>query len=158
MLMWNNGSWEHRAFWGANFITYGVNGTAGRRYVGTLPTAGQWVRLEVPASQMGLEGGTVKGMAFYAVGGRATWDKAGKSSQSSPPPTLPIVAVSATDGNALAPPPRLEIVERHVIHAGNDQGRPFILLFKTELHVFERQALAVADIKSGCGPRTKTAW
>jgi YD repeat-containing protein len=79
MLQWNDGSgWEHRAYWGANNITWGTNGTASRRYMGPLPQAGGWVRLEVPASAVGLEGKTVNGMAFTLYDGRATWDKAGK--------------------------------------------------------------------------------
>jgi hypothetical protein len=49
MLGWYNGSWEHRAYWGANRFTYGVDGTASRRPMGPLPPTGQWVRLEVPA-------------------------------------------------------------------------------------------------------------
>src|SRR5207237_6507167 len=54
MLQWNDGTWEHRAYWGANKLTYGTDGTASRFYVGTLPAAGQWARLEVPASRVGL--------------------------------------------------------------------------------------------------------
>ncbi|HEX7958118.1 MAG TPA: LamG-like jellyroll fold domain-containing protein, partial [Pyrinomonadaceae bacterium] len=79
MLQWNDGSWEHRAFWGADQIGWGTAGTNSRRYMGALPAAGQWVRLEVPASQVGLEGATLNGMAFTLYGGRATWDKAGKA-------------------------------------------------------------------------------
>ena len=78
MLQWNDGSWEHRAFWGANNILNGVDGTVSRFFVGPLPAAGQWVRLEVPASSVGLEGSTVKGLAFTLFNGRATWDAAGK--------------------------------------------------------------------------------
>src|SRR5262249_19193520 len=74
MLQWNDGSWEHRAFWGADNIDYGTSGTAGRAYMGGLPTAGQWVLLQVPASQVGLEGSTVSGMAFSQYYGSATWD------------------------------------------------------------------------------------
>jgi hypothetical protein len=79
MLQWNDGTWEHRAFWGANNIPWGTNGTDSRRFMGALPAAGQWVRLEVPASQVGLEGRMVNGIAFTLYGGRATWDHAGKS-------------------------------------------------------------------------------
>jgi hypothetical protein len=79
VLQWNDGSWEHRAYWGANLITYwGVDGTNSRRYMGPLPAAGQWVRLSVPAALVGLEGQTLNGMAFGLYGGRATWDYAGK--------------------------------------------------------------------------------
>ncbi|MBA2341545.1 MAG: hypothetical protein H0V88_14255, partial [Pyrinomonadaceae bacterium] len=42
------------------------------------PAAGQWVRLEVAANLVGLEGKTLNGMAFTLFGGRATWDAAGK--------------------------------------------------------------------------------
>ena len=79
MLQWNDGTWEHRAYWGANDVTYGTDGTTGRHYMGALPAAGQWVRLQVPASQVALEGSTLKGMAFTLYNGRATWDYVGKS-------------------------------------------------------------------------------
>jgi len=81
MLQWaEGGSWEHRAYWGANNLPWGVDGTNSRRYMGPLPAAGSWVKLEVPASLVGLEGYTLHGMAFSLWGGRATWDRAGKSS------------------------------------------------------------------------------
>ena len=83
MLQWNDGTWEHRAYWGANLISWGTNGTASRRYMGALPAVGQWVRLEVPAAQVGLEARTLNGMAFTLYGGRATWDSAGKVSGAS---------------------------------------------------------------------------
>jgi len=81
MLQWNDGNWEHRAYWGADLTTYwGVDGTVSSRYMGALPAKGQWVRLTVPAAQVGLEGRTLNGMAFTLVDGRATWDRAGKHS------------------------------------------------------------------------------
>lgn len=49
MLKWYDGTWEHRACWGANNPLYGTDGSNSRGYMGTLPTAGQWMRLEVPA-------------------------------------------------------------------------------------------------------------
>lgn len=82
MLQWCDGpgGWEHRAYWGQNLIPWGAEGTDSRRYMGGLPPAGRWVRLEVPAEQVGLEGRTLHGMAFTLHGGRATWDRAGKVS------------------------------------------------------------------------------
>jgi hypothetical protein len=71
MLQWNDGTWNHRAYWGANLLDYGFDGTATRRYVGPLPAAGQWVQLKVPASQVNLEGSTVSGMAFALYNGTA---------------------------------------------------------------------------------------
>jgi len=80
MLQWNDGTWEHRAYWGANLINWGNDASASRRYMGALPALGRWVRLEVPAALVGLEGRTLNGMAFTLYNGRATWDRAGKTS------------------------------------------------------------------------------
>jgi YD repeat-containing protein len=79
MLQWNSDEegWNHRAYWGADQIGWGTNGTGSRRYMGGLPAAGGWVRLEVPASLVGLEGKALNGMAFTLYGGRASWDRAG---------------------------------------------------------------------------------
>ncbi|HET7623907.1 MAG TPA: glycoside hydrolase family 9 protein, partial [Verrucomicrobiae bacterium] len=90
MLQWSDGSWEHRAYWGANNLNYGTDGTPGRHYMGPLPSAGKWVRLEVPASQVALEGSTVRGMAFTLFNGRATWDATGKSASSGTPTNPPV--------------------------------------------------------------------
>ena len=80
MLQWSDGySWEHRAFWGANLILNGTDSTASRYYMGPLPPAGQWVRLEVPASLVGLENVTLSGMSFTLSDGQAAWDATGKS-------------------------------------------------------------------------------
>jgi PKD repeat protein len=78
MLQWYDGSWNHRAYWGANLISWGSGGGNGGRYMGPLPVVGQWVRLQVAASLVGLEGRSVSGMAFTLYDGRATWDYAGK--------------------------------------------------------------------------------
>ena len=37
MLQWNDGSWEHRAYWGADLIGWGTDGTVSRVYMGPLP-------------------------------------------------------------------------------------------------------------------------
>ena len=86
MLQWLTYEWDHRAYWGANNVTWGIDGTNSRRFMGALPPVGQWVRLEVPASQVGLEGKSIKGMAFTLYGGKATWDRSGKASAMTPSP------------------------------------------------------------------------
>jgi hypothetical protein len=109
MLQWGDGdSWEHRAYWGANSLSFGVNGTASRRFMGPLPPAGRWVRLEVAASLVGLEGIAPGGMSFTLFNGRATWDKTGivYPAPSSPPPppvdtTPPTVAITSPSNGAL---------------------------------------------------------
>jgi len=91
MLQWNDGNgWEHRAYWGANRINWGADGTNSRRFMGPLPKAGQWVRLEVSANLLGLEGSTLNGMAFTLDAGRATFDLTGKAiADAAPPPVTP---------------------------------------------------------------------
>ena len=78
MLQWYDGSWEHRAYWGASLISWANGGGFGGRNMGALPPTGQWVRLDVPAALVGLEGRMVNGVAFTLYDGRATWDYTGK--------------------------------------------------------------------------------
>lgn len=80
LIQWNDGTWDHRAYWGTNLIGFPGDGTERQRYMGPLPPAGQWVRLEVPASLVGLENQTVRGFAFALFNGRATFDAVGKIS------------------------------------------------------------------------------
>ena len=80
MLQWNDGNWEHRAFWGEDKINFGGIGkdTPAHKPMGALPATGEWVRLEVTPSDVGLEPGSVlNGMAFVQHGGTAYWDVAG---------------------------------------------------------------------------------
>jgi hypothetical protein len=80
MLEWYDGtSWAHCAYWGKDTIDWGEE-TKNRQYMGPLPSAGKWVRLEVAAGQVGLENRTISGMTFALHGGRATWDRVGKRS------------------------------------------------------------------------------
>ena len=80
MLQWNDGNWEHRAFWGEDKINFGGIGkdTPGHKPMGALPATGEWVRLEVMPADVGLEPGSVlNGMAFVQHGGTVYWDVAG---------------------------------------------------------------------------------
>ncbi|WP_261360597.1 PSD1 and planctomycete cytochrome C domain-containing protein [Aeoliella straminimaris] len=82
MLQFNDGSWNHRAVWGSDAISYGRRSEnwAGYQRLGDLPEKGQWVRLQVDAERVGLEpGDSVKGMAFTQFGGQVYWDQAGWS-------------------------------------------------------------------------------
>src|SRR5439155_14777529 len=51
MLQWYDAAqgWNYRAYWGANSIGWGTDGTTSRRYMGPLPPSGRWVQLMVPA-------------------------------------------------------------------------------------------------------------
>jgi hypothetical protein len=99
MLQWNNGNWEHRAYWGQDLISWGAYGTNSRRFMGPLPPVGQWIRLEVPAASVGLEGSSLSGMGFTLYDGRATWDLAGKhATPTNQPPAATII--SPQDGDS----------------------------------------------------------
>ncbi len=78
MLQFNDGSWEHRAYWGADLIEWGQPGTPSRAAIGPLPETGKWVRLEVEAAKVGLApGAEINGWAFTQFDGTVHWDKAG---------------------------------------------------------------------------------
>jgi hypothetical protein len=77
VLEWNDGtSWEHRACWGAD-VPVGKADSPSRRHVGPLPEAGKWVRLEVPAASVDLQGKNLRGLSFKTLGGQCAWSKAG---------------------------------------------------------------------------------
>ena len=104
MLQWNDGSWEHRIWWGEDRISFGGigNDTPGHRRMGPLPPTGEWVRLEADPRDVGLGvGEAVNGMAFTQFGGTAYWDRAGlRTSRPSlalggPPPEV-IAVLEAT--------------------------------------------------------------
>ena len=78
MLQFHDGlSWERRAFWGADKINVGQNETASRRRAGDLPKSGEWVRLEVPARELDLEGHSIRGVNFTQFSGKALWGRVG---------------------------------------------------------------------------------
>jgi len=77
MLQWNDGGWEHRAFWGEDLINFGTTGTASRRRLGDLPPPGKWVRLEVPADAVDLAGHEIGGLSFDQFDGKVTFDHSG---------------------------------------------------------------------------------
>ncbi len=104
MLQFNDGSWEHRAYWGENLATWGQDGTAGRLPLGPLPTVAGWVRLEVDAPAVGLApGSVVHGMAFTQADGKAFWDKAGVVTRT-PQAALPNESLAAWEKFELGPP------------------------------------------------------
>ncbi|MDB5392457.1 MAG: hypothetical protein JWM11_8103 [Planctomycetaceae bacterium] len=104
MLQFNDGSWEHRAYWGQDLVTWGANTTPSRLPMGPLPTVAGWVRLEVEAKSIGLTPGTiVNGMAFTQVDGKVYWDKSGLVSKTAQAP-LPEESQTAWEKFELGPP------------------------------------------------------
>lgn len=78
ILTYSVGSdWEHRAYWGENLTIPWKNGNANTR-IGPLPEAGKWVRLEVPAAQIGLVDASITGYGFSLYDGNAWGDRVGR--------------------------------------------------------------------------------
>jgi hypothetical protein len=78
MLQFNDGTWEHRAYWGGDHIDWGADKSPSRLPMGPLPEAGKWARLEVDAQAVGLaDGAQLNGMAFTQFDGTVWWDRAG---------------------------------------------------------------------------------
>ena len=79
MLQWHpaGADWEHRAYWGENLITSGLDGSAARARIGELPAAGGWVRLEVALAQVALSNSAIDGMVFSLFDGRAAFAATG---------------------------------------------------------------------------------
>jgi hypothetical protein len=77
-LQFNDGTWEHRAHWGADKAHGAGRNNVSNKSLGSLPELGKWVRLEVPAATVGLKpGAKLNGWAFTQFGGTVHWDQAG---------------------------------------------------------------------------------
>jgi mono/diheme cytochrome c family protein len=77
-LQFNDGTWEHRAHWGADKAFGSGRNNVSNKPMGPLPETGKWVRLEVPVATVGLKAGSkLNGWAFTQFNGTVHWDKAG---------------------------------------------------------------------------------
>ena len=76
--------WAHRAAWGEDVIPYGRNDddNPGHLRMGSLPAVGEWTRLAVPASSVGVVGLQVDGAAFTQHDGAVYWDELGFEARS----------------------------------------------------------------------------
>jgi RHS repeat-associated protein len=67
--------WEHRAYWGANDIGWGTDGTGSRRNMGPIPAAtNTWLELIVKTDDVGTNGLKIDGLAYTLYDGGVTWD------------------------------------------------------------------------------------
>jgi hypothetical protein len=111
MLQFNDGSWEHRAYWGGNQIDWGVEKTPSRLPMGPLPEAGKWARLEVDAQAVGLaDGASVNGVAFTQFDGTTYWDKTGLVTRTPPATTFATQAAWEAAKDAKLPKPILNLI------------------------------------------------
>jgi hypothetical protein len=67
--------WEHRAYWGANLIAGGVEGTASLLRIGDLPAAGVWTRLDIDADALALGARKLVALAVAVSDGQAWIDQ-----------------------------------------------------------------------------------
>jgi hypothetical protein len=81
MLHWNDGDWEHRAYWGEDkcYMEGALNGPA-HFHAGPLPEPGRWARLEIDAEKVGIKpGASVVGLAYSQFDGIVHYDTPGVS-------------------------------------------------------------------------------
>lgn len=103
MLQFNDGSWNHRAYWGNDLIDWGTKDSPSRFRKGDLPEKGKWVRLEVPVTEVGLKkGSVVNGWAFTQYDGTVYWDKAGIVTKANQAPVYDSLVVWTRDQKAAA--------------------------------------------------------
>ncbi len=101
MLQFNDGSWNHRAFWGDDAIDWGSKNSHSRFAKGALPEKAKWVRLEVPVAEVGLKAGSmINGWAFTQFDGTVYWDKAGIVSKADQTPVYDSLLVWEQDQKA----------------------------------------------------------
>jgi hypothetical protein len=74
------GSGTHFAYWGENLSDFGSSG-ATFTYMGPVPAAGAWRRLEVPASVLDVEGIQITDLLFGAYDGQVWFDRASRMPQ-----------------------------------------------------------------------------
>lgn len=86
MIQFHVGGWNHRAVWGEEgAIPFGKVRTTEHVYLGALPEAGSWQKLEFAADRLGLKPGMkVTGYAFTQFGGTVYWDHLAMSSRVDP--------------------------------------------------------------------------
>ena len=85
MLQVIDDSWLHRAYWGENLINVDQDNTPARKPMGPLPELGKWVRLEVPAADIGVKPGSeLQGWAFIQFDGTVYWDQSGVTNAAPP--------------------------------------------------------------------------
>ncbi|HBI43305.1 MAG TPA: hypothetical protein DDY78_10680 [Planctomycetales bacterium] len=111
MLQFNDGSWEHRAYWGGNHIDWGVEKTPNRLPMGPLPEVGKWTRLEVDAQAVGLaDGANMNGIAFTQFDGTVYWDKAGLVTRTPPAMAFTTQAAWEAAKDAKLPKPIQDLI------------------------------------------------
>jgi hypothetical protein len=86
MLQYDDGTWEHRAYWGADKCLLAGTPNGPQHFnAGPLPPAGQWARLEIEAERLNLRPDSrIHGMGFVQFNGSAYYDKAGLHSRFNP--------------------------------------------------------------------------
>ncbi|QHE75795.1 hypothetical protein [Hydrogenophaga sp. PBL-H3] len=90
MIQWKVGpNWNtdgRRAYWGEDLIAWGVDKSPSRRPRGALPKLGEWVRLEVPSSELDIGTRAINGIAFTLFDGCAAFGGCGKIAQATTNP------------------------------------------------------------------------
>jgi WD40 repeat protein len=100
MLQWAGHGWQRggfrRAYWGANKLQWGREGSPELKSMGPLPEAGQWVRLEVKIDDVDIQpGAAISSLALTQFGGTAYWDTIGVNTATAQDPAADAPAGAA---------------------------------------------------------------
>ncbi|MGB3294642.1 MAG: flagellar export protein FliJ [Phormidesmis sp.] len=117
---------EHRAYWGGltSAINRGIAGTASRRRLGERPSGGEWVRLEIPLTEVGLAAGnTLTGMVFTLYNGRAAWGHTARLAADGSEQVWVGTAIPA--GGTVLAPPEIESPEPWLWLTADERLTPF---------------------------------
>lgn len=152
MMQWNDGTWEHRAFWGEDAIAFGSDPkSVAHRHIGPLPELGKWVRLEVPAADVGLAAGAkVNGWAFTQADGTVTWDQAGLHTRT-PQDGLQFESLAEWDAyerslkESKLPEPAKGIVKLEPEKRNEDQKKQLLEYFLKNVYSKTKDALQSLD-------------
>jgi RHS repeat-associated protein len=96
MFEWLSGNTAYRTYWGENLMNYGTDGTSSRKRIGDIPASNAWVRLEIPAAEMGMEGVTINAFAVLVRNGNVRVDRVGKAPAGSAALRVPAPMLSSS--------------------------------------------------------------
>lgn len=155
MIQLNDGSWDHRKYWGTNDIVFGRKDEdwAGYHKGGDLPETGEWFRLEVEPAEIGLAvGSVINGMAFTQFGGIAYWDKSGWISEQKVPEKVDEALAIAPDQRTKE---QADVLENYYLDSSES-----IIEIKNQISEFEKQKINLENsapktvISKSVEPRT----
>jgi len=125
-------SGAHRVSLGADLLPFEERGAFGFVSAGNLPSVGQWMRLRIPVSEIGMDGRDVSGLAFYVAEGATRF---GPTRLSGPEDTSPRLTPAA--GRDTSGAPEAEIAAQVDIPSAGQLELSLTLENGSDIRLFE---------------------